>query len=82
MVFFWLFFIIRLSQCSITTGTWLYIKKYDSYRRIFSMDKHVLSLNENWKFHHGELPDAWKKDFDDSSWEEVTLPHDWSALEV
>ena len=39
------------------------------------MDKHVLSLNENWKFHHGELPDAWKKDFDDSSWEEVTLPH-------
>ena len=43
------------------------------------MDKHVLSLNENWKFHHGELPDAWKKDFDDSSWEEVTLPHDWSV---
>ena len=79
MVFFLLFFIIRLSQCSITTGTWLYIKKYDSYRRIFSMDKHVLSLNENWKFHHGELPDAWKKDFDDSSWEEVTLPHDWSV---
>lgn len=33
----------------------------------------------NWKFHYNDCPDAWYKSFDDSSWEEVTVPHDWSV---
>lgn len=37
------------------------------------------SLNHNWKFHLGDTPDAWKKDFDDRGWQEVRLPHDWSV---
>ena len=44
------------------------------------MNTHTLSLNNNWTFHYGDIPDAWKKDFDDISWESVSLPHDWSVL--
>lgn len=33
---------------------------------------------EKWKFHFGEQTDALKKSFDDSGWENVTVPHDWA----
>lgn len=39
----------------------------------------TIDIQHSWKFHHGDLPDAWKKDFDDSSWDEIRLPHDWSV---
>ncbi|MGN6712954.1 glycoside hydrolase family 2 TIM barrel-domain containing protein [Anaerocolumna jejuensis] len=32
-----------------------------------------------WRFHYGDCPEAWYKGFDDSSWEEVSVPHDWSV---
>lgn len=32
-----------------------------------------------WKFHYNDCPEAWYKGFDDSGWEEVTVPHDWSV---
>lgn len=35
--------------------------------------------NENWKFHLGDCEPAWYKGFDDSDWETVMLPHDWSV---
>lgn len=35
-------------------------------------------LLEKWKFHFGEQADAVKKDYDDSLWEGVTVPHDWA----
>lgn len=43
------------------------------------MDSISISLNENWKFHLGEAEDAWFKGYDDSGWEAVVLPHDWSV---
>lgn len=43
------------------------------------MDSTRILLNDNWKFHLGEEQDAWYKGFDDSAWESVTLPHDWSV---
>ena len=43
------------------------------------MDSVRFLLNDNWKFHLGEAEDAWFKGYDDSSWESVTLPHDWSV---
>ena len=43
------------------------------------LNKIELLQNENWKFHLGEEPDAWRKDYDDTSWTEVILPHDWSV---
>lgn len=32
-----------------------------------------------WRFHYGDCPEAWYKGFDDNSWEEVAVPHDWSV---
>lgn len=37
------------------------------------------SINQNWRFFLGDVPDAWKKDYDDSGWRPVTLPHDWAV---
>ncbi len=36
-------------------------------------------LLHKWKFHYGDSPEAWFKGFDDSIWEEVSVPHDWSV---
>ena len=38
------------------------------------MDSVKIDLCEHWKFHLGEKEEAWYKGFDDSGWEEVTLP--------
>lgn len=43
------------------------------------MDTYTLQLSEQCRFHLGDEPYAWQAWFDDSSWEEVTLPHDWSV---
>ena len=43
------------------------------------MDRTYITLNENWKFHYGEVPEGWYKGYDDSAWTSVTLPHDWSV---
>lgn len=33
--------------------------------------------NFGWKFYYGKNPDAFKRDFDDSSWRKLDLPHDY-----
>ncbi len=43
------------------------------------MDTSVFQINFPCKFHLGDEPDAWQAWFDDTSWEDVTLPHDWSV---
>ena len=43
------------------------------------MDRTIISLNENWKFHYGEVPEGWYKGYDDSAWTNISLPHDWSV---
>ncbi|MGL6174408.1 MAG: glycoside hydrolase family 2 TIM barrel-domain containing protein [Cellulosilyticaceae bacterium] len=40
-----------------------------------------MNLNLGWKFYRGDEPKAWLKDFDDSLWQNVVLPHDWSVTE-
>ncbi|MFM2295684.1 MAG: hypothetical protein RLZZ350_2097, partial [Verrucomicrobiota bacterium] len=35
-------------------------------------------LLEGWKFFQGDAPGAEQPNFDDSKWQTVTLPHDWS----
>lgn len=39
----------------------------------------IFSINRNWKFHLGDIPDADYMGYNDSAWREVTLPHDWSV---
>lgn len=43
------------------------------------MDRKQILLNDGWKFHYGEIPQAWYKGYDDRAWESVSLPHDWSV---
>ena len=31
----------------------------------------------NWAFHLGDVPDAYRCDYDDSAWRRVCAPHDW-----
>jgi len=37
-----------------------------------------VSFNEGWKFHKGEARNAQYISFDDSSWRDQNLPHDWA----
>jgi len=40
--------------------------------------REIITLEKNWKFKKGSHSDAIKKNFDDSQWEKVTVPHDWA----
>ncbi|MGB3079034.1 MAG: glycoside hydrolase family 2 TIM barrel-domain containing protein, partial [Saprospiraceae bacterium] len=42
----------------------------------FSQSREVLTLQSNWKFALGENPNAFSKDYDDSKWQTVSIPHD------
>ena len=37
-----------------------------------------MDFNGGWKFQEGSPLGAQEEDFDDSAWQDVTLPHDWS----
>lgn len=36
-------------------------------------------INDNWKFNLQETPDAKNTAFDDSKWQKINVPHDWSV---
>ncbi|WP_304234440.1 sugar-binding domain-containing protein [Jiulongibacter sediminis] len=36
----------------------------------------------DWKFQNGKIQNATSKDFDDSNWRNVNLPHDWSIEDL
>ncbi|WP_298368325.1 glycoside hydrolase family 2 TIM barrel-domain containing protein [uncultured Lutibacter sp.] len=44
-----------------------------------SLSAQEIDLLKNWKFSNYDYGNAFKEDFDDSSWESVTVPHDWAA---
>ncbi|WP_337100620.1 glycoside hydrolase family 2 TIM barrel-domain containing protein [Paenibacillus sp. YIM B09110] len=46
-----------------------------------SKGRRIERMNLDWMFHRGDEPGAWYKGFDDASWRNVTLPHDWSVEE-
>jgi beta-galactosidase len=37
-----------------------------------------ISFNDSWKFQKGDVSDANNVNFNDSSWQKLFLPHDWS----
>lgn len=39
-------------------------------------------FDADWKFHRGDVKAASKVHFDDSKWQEVDLPHDWSIMKL
>lgn len=40
--------------------------------------KNVITLEKGWKFSKGDFPEAMKLNFNDKSWQTVTVPHDWA----
>ncbi len=48
-----------------------YIEKIDTNQR-------RINLNKSWKFALGDIPGFYKNFFDDSSWDYIDLPHDYS----
>ncbi len=49
-----------------------------NYLSLFSQTRDVVTLQSNWKFALGQNDNAYQKDFDDSGWKDVTIPHDWA----
>lgn len=47
-------------------------------QNITSQERVVHELSEGWKFAKGEIPGAWLPGFNDSGWQNVTVPHDWA----
>ncbi|MCQ0111667.1 beta-galactosidase [Zhouia amylolytica] len=45
---------------------------------ICSQKRDTIELSEDWKFKKGTIINAHLKDFNDSRWETVTVPHDWA----
>lgn len=39
----------------------------------------ITTINKNWKFYLGDVPDADYMGYDDNAWRNVTIPHDWSV---
>ena len=38
-----------------------------------------IRLNEGWRFHLGDIADAYYMGYDDRGWRQVTVPHDWAV---
>lgn len=38
-----------------------------------------IDLASRWRFHYGECENAWYKGYNDSAWEAIRIPHDWSV---
>ncbi|WMJ87052.1 glycoside hydrolase family 2 TIM barrel-domain containing protein [Anaerocolumna sp. MB42-C2] len=43
------------------------------------MNKTILTLTNHCMFHLGDCPDAWQSWYNDTDWDEISLPHDWSV---
>ena len=44
----------------------------------FCQERQIVTLQTQWKFAKGSNPNAYQKDFDDSLWQTVSVPHDWA----
>lgn len=46
-----------------------------------SQSRQINTLSEDWKFFKGAQDTPTAITFDDSSWESITIPHDWAIAE-
>lgn len=74
-----------LSTLIVTTSsgitTWaenLYDIDRAEVRALENRSNRTISFNDNWKFNLGNVQGAKEKEFDDSQWRKLDLPHDWS----
>ena len=45
---------------------------------VFGQTREVITLRSGWKFALGAQTDAFKPEFNDASWQTVSIPHDWA----
>ena len=50
----------------------------DVYVDIIASGERSALFNDNWKFYRGDMDNAASPSLNDSSWESVDLPHDYS----
>jgi len=50
----------------------------DVYVDIIGEGERSTLFNDNWKFHRGDIENAESVDLNDTSWDDVDLPHDYS----
>jgi beta-galactosidase len=43
-----------------------------------AQERVVIELNKGWKFEKGKNDNAFENNFNDSKWQNVTVPHDWA----
>lgn len=43
--------------------------------------REIITLQTNWKFARGHYENAFKPEFDDTQWNNITIPHDWAIEE-
>ena len=56
----------------ILLAIWLVGMKAEAQQRS------IATLTEGWKFTREDNAGSYQTDFDDSSWQSVTVPHDWA----
>ncbi|MBN1199217.1 MAG: DUF4982 domain-containing protein, partial [Bacteroidales bacterium] len=45
---------------------------------IYAQERETIGMDNGWKFFRGANDQGWQPSLDDSSWETVTIPHDWA----
>src|SRR4051812_45284430 len=48
----------------------------------FQENSRMVLIDKDWKFWLGNVPGAESRDFDDSKWRTLDLPHDWSIEDL
>lgn len=46
--------------------------------KIFASERNVLLLDKSWKFCNKDITSAFEKEFNDTHWQNVNVPHDWA----
>ncbi len=47
-----------------------------------STPRKKVNFDFDWKFTKGDFPEAAQTDFDDSQWQQIDVPHDWSITDT
>lgn len=47
---------------------------------IVGAQRTIVTLNDGWKFHKGDVTNGYSTDYNDANWEKVSIPHDWAIF--
>lgn len=54
----------------------------DPIQAMYKFNVHDQMFDSDWRFYKGNAENAEQTDFDDASWRELDLPHDWSIEDL